>query len=335
MYKQILQGFLIVFGVFIIASCGGGGSAPAEPVPEDTTPPVQTSLPLLNPLDSFDNSGQARSVVVENNLVYIADGSFGLNILSVGPDNKFSTVGSFPVTTAGRAYAVVKNGDYVYLAARKDGLVVIDVSVPVSPSSSLSFVEPDPSDPAKVIEPSFLQLQGDRLYVSAGNYFLVYDVSTASTPVELGRYTATSPNQHIVVSGGYAYIAGYSKGLRILDVADPANMDLISETGVGYNVRAIEKVGDIIYLGGDDSGLLYLDVSDPFVPVPLAELALPAGTGGETAPYDLFVWNDFLFIADGDAGVHVVGITDPLSPVFGSSIATLGSSTLFHNQCHH
>lgn len=324
MYKQQFKFLFILVAAITITSCSGGGGSESSSTPSSGN---SQSLPLLNSLDSFDNSGQARSIVVENGFVYVADGSFGLQILSVTPDNKLNAVSSYNVSPEGRAYGVVKNGDYVYLAARKDGLVVVDVSNPANLQSNLSIVEPDPADALnKVIEPSFLQLQGDKLYVSAGNYFLIYDVSDSSTPTEIGRYRASSPNQRVLVSGNYAYIAGYNKGLRILDITNPANPQLTSETTVAYNVRAIEKVGNTVFLGGDDSGLLYLDVSDPAAPELLDELDLPAGAGGETAPYDLYVWKDFLFVADGDAGVYVVGISNPTSPVLGANITTLDSS---------
>ncbi len=324
--KQLLCGLFILWGLVNLAACGSDSGSSKK---VDSKP--QSSLPLLKQLDDFDNSGQARSVIVENDFVYIADGSFGLRILKVSSDSKLSAVASFSLpTTLGRAYALAKKGNYLYLAAKKGGLVVADVSAPASPTSVLSIVVPDPADASKVIEPSFLQLQGDRLYVSAGKYFLIYDVSNSASPVEIGRYSASSPNQHIVVADNYAYIAGYNKGLRVLDISNPASLALMSETPVGFNVRAIEKVGNIIFLGGADSGLLYLDISNLEKPELLGELDFPAGAGGETAPYDLLAWKEFLFVADGDAGVHVVGISNPNSPVLGSNIATLDSSNGLH-----
>lgn len=322
-FRCLTKSFLVVTSVIFLISCSSGEDDSTQLA---LTPEEQAGLPELYTLDSFDNSGQARSIIVDNSYVYVADGSFGLRVLNVTPSNELTSVGSLSVQADGRFYDLKKQGNYLYVASRKEGLLVVDVSMPASPKLVTSIVEPDPADTSKVIEPSFLQLQGDRLYVSAGNYYLIYDVSTPAAPVQLGRYTASSPNQRAVIFDNFAYVAAYNKGLRIIDVSVPSTPELISETDVSYDVRAIEKVGSIIYLGGDDSGLLYLDVNDPSAPILINELELPAGAGGESAPYDLLSWKDFLFIADGDAGVHVVGVTNPENPVLGDNLATLGAS---------
>ena len=278
----------------------------------------QVSLPQLMFLDSYDNPGQARGVWIDGDTVYVADGVAGLRILSIDADDNLSPIASLSIGGGGRGLAVAKKGDILYVAAQSSGLLVIDVSTPSEPDLLRTIAMPDSA--------SYLKLSGDRLYVSAGANFLVFDTAVAADPKELGRIVAGSPNQHIVIDGDFAYVAGYTKGLRIIDISDDADLRIVQEKNVGYVVRAIAKIGDTVYLGGEDSGVLIVDVSDFESLVLVDEFILPGGAGGEQAPYDILAFKEFLIVADGDAGVHVLGVTNPTAPVLGSNIPTLGAS---------
>lgn len=106
-----------------------------------------------------------------------------------------------------------------------------------------------------------------------GPEFHIFDVHTASNPVETGSWTVGNDINAIEVKGKYAYLATpNSQELLVLDVSDPTNIKTGSPaygfdaTGSG-NGKSIQVVGNTVYLGrtAPSSGPKFyvLDASDP------------------------------------------------------------------------
>lgn len=314
--------YLFASAVVVLAGCGGGGGTTGGGV--DTIPvATSSSAPLLSIEAAYDTSGQARGTLKEGSYVYVADGASGLVVLQLSPANRFSKIGSLALTTSqGRAYSLAKRGDYLYMAARSEGVHVIDVSSPASPVRVTTI--PTAGDA------SYLAIDQDRLFVSAGTALALFDIADPANPAALGSVTGTSVNQHLLVENNTVYLAAYTGGLRIVDVSDPAAPVILSNTrasnnaGTYYNVNAIAKKDKYVYLGGGGSGVLVYDVSDLSRPNLVNQIDLP-GSAPATAPHSIVVWGNFLFVADGDAGVRVLDITLPFVPKLAGLLDTPGS----------
>ena len=68
-----------------------------------------------------------------------------------------------------------------------------------------------------------LCLEGNRLYVGAGQWLHVYDVSRPQSPKKLGEVGGLSAVRQVVVRNGMAYVSAREAGLWIVDATDPAH----------------------------------------------------------------------------------------------------------------
>ena len=113
----------------------------------------------------------------------------------------------------------------------------------------------------------------------------------------------------VVVSGDYAYIADYSRELRVVDVSNPEN-----PTEVGFldtpNVYAygIAVSGDYAYIVDHYSGLRVINVSNPENPYETGFYGTPGWS------YGVAVSGGYAYIADRDGGLRVVDVSNPENP---------------------
>src|SRR5262245_3518419 len=97
--------------------------AQASPVRADGPLTLQTTVPL---------GYRAHDLILEGDLVYVATEK-GLTILNIADPLHPQVVSSTPSTRGNRCQGLAKKGSYVYLAAGKAGIQVIDVSDPSEP----------------------------------------------------------------------------------------------------------------------------------------------------------------------------------------------------------
>ncbi len=320
-YSPFYRSIIVLALMLALAGCGsrgdgGSGDNVGNNSGSGSAAGILSSAPVLSIEGSYDTSGQARDVLKDGDVIYVADGLSGLIVLKESAGYSLSKIGSFKMIDNGRAYSLAKNGDYLYMAAREEGIYVFDVSVPSSPSQVYTVPMPDKA--------SFLLIHQGVLYVSAGNYFVILDISDPANPQITGQVQGTSPNQNLIIDNNLAYIAAYNKGLRIIDISNPSSPVIKNETYTAYSIRGIFKLGDYIYTGGGASGLLVYDVSNPEQPTWVAKISLPDEDGESL--YSMVYRENFLFIADGESGVQIVDITTPSIPVLADSTDTPGSS---------
>ena len=111
---------------------------------------------------------------------------------------------------------VAVSGIYAYVVDDENGLRVIDVSTPSSPSEVGSVSTP-------VGGAYGVAVGGGYAYVANQSKGLrVVDVDPPSSPAEVGFIDAPDNSLDVEVSGGYAYVAQYNDGIRVLDVSTPS-----------------------------------------------------------------------------------------------------------------
>ncbi len=243
--------------------------------------------------------------------------------------------------TSGTAFDVSVAGNYAYVADSRDGLLIIDISDPTSPSlvgnyeagtkgvyisGEYAYVtQPllrlyiiDISEPISptlkgsyrlgdIVNDVFVSNNYAYVACSDSGLFIV-DVSNPSSPSLIGFYDTSGSAYDVYVEGSYAYVADYNTGLHIIDVSDPASpfrVGLFDTTGAEQSVRV---VSDYAYLAAYGYGFVVLNVSDPSAPyqVGINEQVLNA--------HGLEVLNEYVFVADDSKGIKVVDVSDPTSP---------------------
>ena len=108
-----------------------------------------------------------------------------------------------------------------------------------------------------------LCLEGNRLYVGAGPYLHVYDVSNPRAPKKLGEVSGINAARQVAVQKGMAYVSTREYGLWIIDATDPTRPRIRSRFDCCELATGVDVAGNVCFLGQRQNGVEFIDVSDP------------------------------------------------------------------------
>jgi len=183
-------------------------------------------------------------VVVRGEYAYVADGAWGLRIISITDPVHPVQVG-YRHTTGMFQMDVVVSGDYAYTADYDQGLRVISIADPTNP---VEVGYCDTQDRALGVA-----LNGDYAYVADFNGGLrVISIADPANPVEVGYHGTPDMAMGVAVDGDYVYIAAYGSGLQVHQFFPPGGVET-----PGAEVRAVNRVPTVV------RGVLFLPPSLP------------------------------------------------------------------------
>jgi hypothetical protein len=137
-------------------------------------------------------------------------------------------------------------------------------------------------------------------------------ITTSSEPVQwIGYCSLPAAGQKVVVQGNFAYVAdGWSGGLRVIDISNPANPQ---ETGFyipsgNSNTRAVAVAGDHAYIG-HGGNLLVIDITNPTSPTEEGSF------NTYRTIYDIAILGNYAYLANSDSGLRIIDISNPAVPV--------------------
>ena len=267
----------------------------------DVSNPNAATLANTIPISSFDNL-YVMNTEQYSNYLYVALGNyFGTNVQKSGMAIVDVTDPLNPVITdqwensvVVKGSAIVKvQGNYAYLGAMTDGLIILDVT----DKSNIQFVSkfiPDPNWPVPNPIPSAtpnargMQVIGDIVYLcyDAGGLRII-NIADKSNPKETGRYinqSALNKQQaynNIVLHDNLAYIGVDFCGMEIVNVSDTSNITQVgwwnpwdctslNNLWVGSHGHGNEVTYDdqqkVVFMSAGASDLRIIDVSDPSNP---------------------------------------------------------------------
>ncbi len=258
---------------------------------------------------------EVMNIWQEGNYLYLALGNFfntndprrpGLAIVDItAPEAAFTTDTWLWATPVKGSAFVTVSGNYAYLGAMSNGLIILDVSN----KDTISFVSqytPDIHFPVQ--NPNSIQLPNVRgMAVRDDVVFLCYDagglrvinVSDKSNPVESGRYiniNALGKQQaynNIVLHGDTAFLAVDFCGMEMLDISDTSSIkeiswwnpwDCQSATNTWLNSPGhanqldYDAARQLVFLSTGRSELNIVDVSNPTQPQQVGSYGSPTDT---------------------------------------------------------
>lgn len=283
-----------------------------------------------------------RRIHIYDNYVYLISGN--LEILDISNPENPRELGSFygPEWGFRGDYAedVVISGEYAYIACSDGptpdanwGFWVADISDPAHPKG-VGFCDPgyntpvasvallgnyvyivswqmtiidvsDPENPYVASEEPFggfdIFILNDTAYV-AGCEFFVLNISNPLIPQLIGRGEHSGGTVH--VQDNYAYLSVGYAGLRVIDISDIENQQLVAEYITGGWANDVSVADGYAYV--TDPWLRVVDVSNPEATQELGYC--------ETRGYDIEVANHFAYLASGSDGLRVVDVSDSQTP---------------------
>jgi hypothetical protein len=167
------------------------------------------------------------------------------------------------------ADGIFVDGDYAYVAFR-DGLAVLDISNPASPSVT-GVVE----DSTNLGDAHDVVSQGDYAYLVgfATDTFATVDVSDPSNPTVVGSETdpAIENPRGVVVNNEVAYVASDAgSSMTVIDISDPttptATTNVTSGLDRPWDIEMDRNLGELYIADHGANSVTTINVSDPNSP---------------------------------------------------------------------
>ncbi|POZ50708.1 Calx-beta domain-containing protein [Methylovulum psychrotolerans] len=178
-------------------------------------------------------------------------------------------VGSYTNPDGGNLQEIIFKNGLAYISASENGLQVLDVSNPESPTKVGSF---------KLYYGIDVDLSGNLAYNADSSYGLrILDVSNPNAPVEIGGYATKDSGfvfcKSVTLSGSLAYLVMEGidsdfadNGILIIDVSNPYRPTKLNSFPSAFEATDLAISGNQAYVTSGNAGLLIYDVSNPYNP---------------------------------------------------------------------
>jgi hypothetical protein len=150
--------------------------------------------------------------------------------------------------------------------------------------------------------PVVAQVTQEAPPTSLNDSFPAAQQATALNVELVGGYT-TWGAVDVAVQGNFAYVADLGQGLRIIDIADPANPQEIGAFDT-YWARAVAVDANYAYIADDKEGLRIINIAQPANPTAVGQV--------ETLfdAYGVAVAGNMAYLAVSDGTLEIVRISD-------------------------
>lgn len=238
---------------------------------------------------SFYPINGSFGIASQGNHLYLSNGDI-INISDV-----FHPILTSQVSFSDLASSIIIEGDFAYFGTGMSN------TVHIADMSNISF-------PLVVSSHPFLQGNGvfgmdikdDVLFLTLGLGGIVcsMDISDKNSPSVIQTMTIPGGQcRDIVIKNEYAY-AAHAGGLKVIDISNPSNMQIISSIGNAYN--SIDLEGDLLCLGKNGGGVDIYNISSPINPNPVISIPNSYGTA-----WSVKIQNQHIYLATDLNGLYV------------------------------
>jgi hypothetical protein len=295
------------------------GAATLYPACSDDLPVSTGEQPSLKDQTCYDfanylytasltvTPGAAGAVAVAGDLLYVADGNSGLQVIDV--EDLTAPVLRGAVTTAQQALDVDVAGNAAYVAIGRAGLVVVDVGDPDAPEIT-GGVDTPGSVSGICVSETVAYVADDVVGL------MLFDVSDPDSPSPLGVDNTTGRAVDVAVTSALAYVADEVIGLRVVNVNDPMTPWLVNAVPIPGTSSGVAVAGGYAYIADANSGLRIVDISSPGAEVIVGSLDTSIGA------VDVAVDDGVAFLTLGVSGLLVLDVTNPEVPTAVNSVAS-------------
>jgi methionine-rich copper-binding protein CopC len=241
----------------------------------------------------LDTPGISIDVRVMGNLAYLADGEAGLQIIDVTDPSQPKLLATYD--TPGIAQDLKLDNRYAYVADGDNGLEIVDIQDPKKPVAAGHLGDLD--------EVKGVDVEGDTAVVVSQWDLWVVDVADRLNPVRHGS-VYINRTKDVAINAGYAYVAAYSDGWKVIDITDPDYPNVIGGEEDFYP-RDVELTEGLAFFAEQlfPNVIAYLNISDPYNVVfqgtiDLSPLGDFAGTGIALDGSYAYVTEESYYVSD-------------------------------------
>lgn len=267
---------------------------------------------------TLGGSYQARDVDKEGDYLFVAYAGTGLRVVNVSNPGAPVPVGALGMLED--VFGVTVVNDIAYLSKFGGGLAIVDVSSPSAPSLIGNLVTDGNSYEAAV--------QGQHIVLADGDESIrLINVATPSTPSEVLRLDPVGRAAEVAMDGSNLVVVNFAKtsnGFRILDAANPTNVEQISRFVTAGTTPDAAVNDGYVYIAEQEPnfGLTTAGIQDPRNPESVSHLAFG------NPPTGIDIANGRAYLTFGDR-MRIVNVQDPEFPsVLGTFLVGLPTTFL-------
>ncbi len=119
----------------------------------------------------------------------------------------------------------------------------------------------------------------------------------------------------VVTSGTHAFIADYDFGLQVIDIANPADPQIVGSADTPGDAHGVATSGGLAYVT-DSVGLQVFDITNPADPQIVGSVDTPGSA------FKVTVSGTLAYVADGGSGLQVIDIANPAAPQIVGGVDT-------------
>jgi hypothetical protein len=147
--------------------------------------------------------------------------------------------------------------------------------------------------------------RGEYAYVADGGGIVVLSLSNLTASRVIGKITLPSIPSQIAIKDDYLLVATVDKGLRIVNIQNPANPEEVAVLANPSYLTGLAVSGNKVYLSSQLYGLSVVDISDILSPVLYGEVSV------SNKYYGVAVNGDYAYVSGDTSGVRVIDVSDP------------------------
>jgi hypothetical protein len=247
--------------LYAIPSLNGDGPDDSELLVINILNPANPFIVSTLNMGDFDT---AKRIALNDNLLYVAQGSSGLYIIDLSDKSTPIEKGRYKT---GYTHDVVVYNKYAYLGNGSSGMSVIDISSPENPV----FVRSIDLKNHAADRTTKIALDTDKICLAVDRYkdgcidcestIYIMDISEPGNPQVMGYYNTMGATD-IELNNNMLYVSSVFD-FRIVDISDPANPREIGDfkkTGSGNDIALY---GQYALIADWNKGLRIIDISDP------------------------------------------------------------------------
>ena len=263
----------------------------------------------------LNTGGDAFSLFIDQNYVYLADGTSGLKKIDVAvvpPDQVDSVI------SGGEARDVIFTPDYCYVAGGEGGVWILD-------HESLHDGQVSMAVHWDTENAQGLALSSSVLMIADGpGGLLFYNIANPASPEYLTRIQTAGEMLDVTVLGDFAYVAEGNSGLRRVDITnpqEPLDQGLLEGTNTFRSVGVTADArSNRVYIAADTNGVKVYDVNS-FSVVGTYKNDSHTQAVGVPEP-----GSNTIYAADGENGLLRLNVTNVQGIVSAGMVNTEGSA---------
>jgi len=260
---------------------------------------------------------RVEDILIEGSLAYLS-ASFQMGVAVLDLTDPLHPVRRGTIDTPNVATRAVKAGDYLYVSDLwdKPGIICIDATNPdnLRRTSALNL--------NSCVGVGHFTVSNNRLYVPANTELRIFDVTNQGNPALLGSYSSPDPlgrGWGLELADGFAYVCDFRAGIKIFDISDPGTPLYNGQYRTTAEAADVEVIGNTAYVCNFwGQSMDVLNISSKSSPTRIRTINFTAFGWIRSASAS----GSYLYVAGSEAGIYVLDISTPTSPILIRRVQT-------------